>query len=146
VLFRSDSDEWPTDPQLFAQLNEEFNFDLDVCATHENAKCARHFTKEDNGLAQSWTGRVWCNPPYGKTIGLWIRKARESAESGEAEFVVCLVPSRTDTRWWHTDVAGAAEVRFFQGRLRFGDLKWSAPFASALLIFRNANLRYETAV
>jgi hypothetical protein len=87
---------------------------------------------------------VWCNPPYGKTIGLWLRKARESVESGTAEFVVCLVPSRTGTKWWHTDVQGVAEVRFLQGRQRFGDGKWAAPFDSALVIFRNAKSRYET--
>ncbi len=75
-------------------------FDLDVCATGENAKCDRFFTREDDGLAQAWTGRVWMNPPYGRMIGEWMRKAWESSQT-TAELVVCLVPARTDTRWWH---------------------------------------------
>ena len=140
VLFSSAKDEWPTDPKVFAELDREFGgFTLDVCATAENAKCPRFYDREQNGLVQPWTGRVWCNPPYGRTIGEWIRKAWEAAQGGEAEIVVCLVPARTDTTWWHAYCL-RGERRYFQGRLRFGDGKYPAPFPSALVVFRNANL------
>lgn len=138
VLFSSASDEWPTNPEDFAEWDREFGgFTLDVCATSENAKCQRYFTKREDGLAQPWTGRVWCNPPYGRTIGLWIRKAWESVQSGDAELVVCLVPSRTSAAWWH-DWAMRGEIHHIRGRLRFGDLKWQAPFDSSLVVFRGA--------
>src|SRR5688572_4824194 len=100
VHFSSASDEWATPLAFFNQCNVEFGpFDLDACATAENAKAPRYFTKADDGLAQEWRGRVWMNPPYGRTIGAWMRKAYESARAGAV--VVCLVPARTDTAWWH---------------------------------------------
>jgi phage N-6-adenine-methyltransferase len=92
IHFRSQSDEWATPPDLFAGLDAEFAFDLDVCATPDNSKCARYFTRQNDGLAQPWTGRVWCNPPYGRAIGQWLEKAALAVETGEAELVVCLVP------------------------------------------------------
>jgi phage N-6-adenine-methyltransferase len=110
---------------------------LDVCATPENAKCPAYYTRADDGLSRPWTGRVWCNPPYGRGIAAWVRRAAEAAESGEADVVVCLVPSRTDTRWWH-DWATRGEVEFIPGRIRFGGHDNSAPFPSVLLVFRNA--------
>jgi phage N-6-adenine-methyltransferase len=128
---------------LFAELNREFNFTLDACASPENAKCPHYFTAEQDGLQQTWTGRVWCNPPYGRTIGLWISKAWESVQSGSAELVALLIPAKPDTQWWHTHCV-RGEVRFFKGRLRFGAMKYPAPFPSALVVFRNASLRYET--
>jgi phage N-6-adenine-methyltransferase len=138
VHFSSKTCEWATPPEIFARLDLEFGgFTLDVCATPENAKCGAHFTRADDGLAQRWTGRVWCNPPYGRTIGLWIRKAWESAQAGDADLVVCLVPARTDTRWWH-DYAARGDCRFLAGRLRFGGGPHSAPFPSAVVVFRNA--------
>jgi phage N-6-adenine-methyltransferase len=136
VNFRSTSDEWSTPPEVFAELNEEFGpFDLDPCATAENAKCPRNFTRKEDGLAQIWTGRVYMNCPYGRAIGLWMRKAWESVQSGEAELAVCLVPARVDTAWWH-DYALQGEVRTPRGRLRFGGATSSAPFPSAIVIFR----------
>jgi phage N-6-adenine-methyltransferase len=143
VHFSSATCEWATPPELFAKVDAEFRFDLDACATAENAKCVRYFTRKDNGLAQPWTGRVWMNPPYGRTIGQWMRKAWESVQSGEAELVVCLVPSRTDTSWWH-DFCEGAEVRNIRGRLRFGGAANSAPFPSAIVVFRDARERHET--
>ena len=122
--------------ELFEDLDREFGFNLDPCATAENAKCERHFTRGDDGLTQEWTGRVFMNPPYGREIGNWMQKALEAAES-TAELVVCLVPARTDTRWWH-DFAVQGEVRFLRGRLRFGDAQTGAPFPSAVVVFRNA--------
>lgn len=143
VHFRSSTCEWPTPPDFFDSVNARFDFTLDVCASAENAKCARFYTRADDGLAQPWTGRVWCNPPYGREIGKWIARAWQAAQSGEAEVVVCLVPARTDTSYWH-EYASKADVEFIKGRLRFGDGIGSAPFPSALLVFRNAEHRYET--
>jgi phage N-6-adenine-methyltransferase len=133
VMTSSKSDNWPTQQSFFEKINEEFGFDLDVCASPENAKCEKYFTKEQDGLSQEWKGIVWCNPPYGRTIKNWIRKAYESSLSGAT--VVLLVPSRTDTQWFQ-DFCMKGEVRFIRGRLRFGDCKRPAPFPSALVIFR----------
>lgn len=137
VMGSSRSDEWPTDPRFFAKVEAEYGpFTLDPCSTSENAKCPSYFTRDDDGLAQEWTGRVYMNPPYGRTIGDWMRKAWETSQT-TAELVVCLVPARTDTRWWH-EWAVRGEIEFLRGRLRFGDLRNSAPFPSALVVFRNA--------
>jgi site-specific DNA-methyltransferase (adenine-specific) len=106
VMCSSRSDEWPTDPAFFAELAEEFGgFDLDPCATPENAKCATCFTQAEDGLSQRWFGRVYMNPPYGRPLILWMKKALASVCSGDADLVVCLVPARVDTRWWHECVA-----------------------------------------
>jgi hypothetical protein len=99
-----------------------------VCATAANATCPRYFTQSDDGLAQSWGGVCWMNPPYGTGIGAWMRTAYESSLLGAT--VVCLVPARTDTRWWR-DIATLGEVRFLPGRVRFGGADNGAPFPSA---------------
>ncbi len=134
VHFSSETDEWPTPGNLFAELDAEFRFTLDVCASADNAKCERYFDRRMNGLTQTWTGMCWMNPPYGRTIGLWIRKAHESSMEGAT--VVCLIPARTDTEWWHKYVVKADEVRFVRGRLRFGNATSGAPFPSAIVVFR----------
>lgn len=134
VHFSSASDDWPTPQDFFDKVNSELGpLDLDVCASPENAKCARYFTKVDDGLAHPWRGKVWMNPPYGRGIGAWMRKAYESAQDGA--LVVCLVPARTDTAWWH-DYAAKGNVRFIRGRLKFGGHVNSAPFPSALVVFQ----------
>jgi site-specific DNA-methyltransferase (adenine-specific) len=116
------------------ELNKEFRFNLDPCSTHENAKCDKHFTKEDDGLAQNWGGyRVFCNPPYGRELSKWVKKCYE--ESSRAEVVVMLIPARTDTRWFHDYIYGKAEIRFIKGRLRFGGSSTNAPFPSMLVIY-----------
>jgi len=138
VHFSSKTDLWATPPELFARLNEEFHFTLDVCALPQNAKCRRFFTPEHDGLKQRWSGCSWMNPPYGRTIGLWMRKAWEESQRGVT--VVCLVPARTDTAWWH-DYAARGEVRFLRGRLKFSNCKNSAPFPSAIVIFRPVSHR-----
>lgn len=136
VHFSSASDNHATPADYFAKIEAEFGpFDLDPCADYSNAKGTRFFTKEDNGLSLSWSGRVWMNPPYGRTIKEWMKKAYESVEFNQAEIVVCLVPARTDTAWWH-DYAMKGEIRFIRGRLKFGNAKNNAPFPSALVIFR----------
>ena len=133
VHFSSKTDLHATPQGFFDRLNKEFNFDVDVCASADNAKCSKYFTKEQDGLAQEWKGNVWMNPPYGREIGDWMRKANIDAEKGAT--VVCLVPSRTDTKWWHDSVI-QHEVRFVKGRLKFGDAVNSAPFPSAVVVIR----------
>jgi len=131
-MMSSATPEWATPRNLFDAYDAEFGFTTDVFAVPENAKCERYFTPEMDGLAQEWTGVCWMNPPYGRGIGAWIRKAWESAQTGAT--VVCLIPARTDTAWWH-DYASRGEVRFLRGRVKFGGAKWNAPFPSAIVIF-----------
>lgn len=144
ALFTSHSSEWETPQYLFDQLDEEFHFTLDPCATDENHKCAKYFTKKDDGILQDWGNDiVFMNPPYGREIGEWIRKAY--FEGGKTT-VVCLIPSRTDTKWWH-NYCMRGEIRLIKGRLKFknrtlpsyredGNYKISAaPFPSAIVIF-----------
>lgn len=132
--------EWGTPREFFDALHAEFDFTVDVAATAENAKCERYFTPEQDGLAQDWAGeRCWMNPPYGRAIKLWMRKAYE--ESLRGTLVVCLVPARTDTAWWW-DYAMNGEIRFIRGRLRFeggskaNPLSHNAPFPVAVVVFR----------
>lgn len=136
VMFSSATDEWSTPQEFFDKLNEVFNFDLDVCALDSSAKCERYFTPEQDGLSKVWhtEGRnIWMNPPYGREIGLWMEKAFHEGEQGAT--VVCLVPARTDTRWWHS-YAIAGEISYVKGRLKFGGSENSAPFPSAVVVFR----------
>ena len=133
VHFTSLTDMWSTPQDFFDELDEEFRFTLDVCATPENAKCEHFFTKERDGLAQDWGANTcWMNPPYGRAIKDWMRKAYEASLDGAT--VVCLVPARTDTAWWW-DYAMKGDIRFVRGRLKFGGSKDSAPFPSAVVIF-----------
>ena len=133
-MFSSSTDLWATPQRFFDEWNQVFRFTLDVCATAENAKCARYFDAAQDGLAQDWSGDVcWMNPPYGREIGRWVRKAQAEAQRGAT--VVCLLPARTDTAWWHDYVVKSAEVTFIRGRLKFGDAKNSAPFPSAVAVF-----------
>jgi len=134
VHFSSKRDDWETPLSLFEGLRAEFCIELDVCALPGNAKCPAYFGPEEDGLAQRWQGVCWMNPPYGRAIGEWVRKAWASAEQGAT--VVCLLPARTDTAWWHEYVQKAAEIRFLRGRVRFVGAERSAPFPSAVVIFR----------
>lgn len=134
-VFSSRTEEWETPQYVFDALNAEFDFQLDVCATEENKKCARYFDKPADGLKQEWSPyHCFMNPPYGKEIGLWMRRAYEQSLTGG--IVVCLVHARTDTRWWHDWAMKASEIRFVKGRLKFGDGKQSAPFPSCIVVFR----------
>ena len=141
VHFASRSADWSTPADLFAELNDIFHFDLDACASAENAKCARFFTKEQDALSQHWQGTVWMNPPYGQEIAAFMCKAYCESLSGAT--VVCLVPSRTDTDWWHR-FARQGQVIYLKGRLRFGGNKNSAPFPSAIVIFWGGRLGIAT--
>jgi phage N-6-adenine-methyltransferase len=121
------------------------HFTLDVCATPENAKCPAFYTRAQDGLAQPWSGRVWCNPPYGRAIGLWVQKAWESVQGGQSELAVLLVPARTDTEWWHR-WCERGEVELLRGRLRFGGATSGAPFPSAVVVFGNTESVTKRAV
>lgn len=147
VHFSSATDLWSTPQEFFDRLSDEFQFTTDVCALPENAKCRRYYTTpggmlyeslwygtaQHDGLAQQWSGVCWMNPPYGREIVRWMAKAYESAQAGAT--VVCLVPARTDTTWWHV-YAMKGDVRFIRGRLKFGEAENCAPFPSACVIFR----------
>lgn len=134
-LFSSKSDMWSTPQDFFDKLNEEFNFQLDPCATPENAKCPQYFTPKSDGLKQNWCGRrVFCNPPYGKAIKDWVKKCYE--ESLKGALVVMLIPARTDTAWFHDWIYKKAEIRFVRGRLKFGGADHGAPFPSMVVIYR----------
>lgn len=135
LMFSSKTDLWETPQDLFDKLNNEFQFTLDVCATPENAKCDKFYTKEQDGLKHPWKGTVWCNPPYGRGIGQWVRRALFASVSGAT--VVMLLPARTDTKWFHDYIykRNNVEIRFIRGRLKFGGSKNSAPFPSMVVVF-----------
>ena len=139
-LFSHDSGEWGTPLDLYRQLDEEFHFTLDPCTTADNPLgTAKFYTKEQNGLEQGWEGEcTYVNPPYGRDVGLWLRKAVQGLPT------VYLLPARTDTRWfheyiWSTERNGTcwnAELRFLRGRLRFRGASGPAPFPSMIVVFR----------
>lgn len=127
--------EWETPQDLFDKLDSEFHFDVDVASTHENAKCDKHYTEQEDGLQKNWGGcNVWCNPPYGREMPKWIEKAYR--EKDNANVIVMLIPSRTDTKAFHEYIYGKAEIRFIKGRLKFGNGKTPAPFPSMIVIWR----------
>ena len=135
VMFSSKTTEWSTPQAFYDRLNQEFNFTLDPCCTDETAKCSTYYTEADDGLAQPWAGHsVFMNPPYGRSIKDWIRKAYEESRKPNT-VVVALIPARTDTRYWHDYCMEASEIRFIKGRLKFGESNNSAPFPSAVVIF-----------
>ncbi|MDU1628942.1 MAG: DNA N-6-adenine-methyltransferase [Lactococcus lactis] len=135
LMFSSKTDLWSTPNDFFDKLNDEFHFTLDPCSTHENAKCYKHFTEEENGLLQDWGNEVvFCNPPYGRQIKYWVKKAYEESQKDNTT-VVMLIPARTDTIYFHEYIYHKAEIRFIKGRLKFGNAKNSAPFPSMVAIF-----------
>lgn len=135
IMFSSKSDLWETPQELFDKLDQEFGFTLDVCAIPENAKCQKFYTPEQDGLKMPWKGIVWCNPPYGRKVGQWVRQAALAAAAGNT--VVMLLPARTDTKWFHEYIYRRTnvEVRFLQRRLHFGGAKNAAPFPSMIVVF-----------
>lgn len=134
LMFSSKTDVWATPDDFFSRLDKVFRFETDVCALPENAKCGNFYSPQDDGLSQEWTGVCWMNPPYGREISKWVEKAYDSAKRNGAT-VVCLLPARVDTRWWH-DYCANGEVHFIKGRLKFGGAKDSAPFPNAVVVFR----------
>jgi site-specific DNA-methyltransferase (adenine-specific) len=136
VIFSSQTDDWATPQDFFDKLNLEFHFTLDPCASAENAKCQKFYTKTENGLLQDWGGEtVFCNPPYGRQIAAWVGKCWEEAKKPNTK-VVMLIPARTDTKYFHEYIYHkAADIRFIKGRLKFGNAQNSAPFPSMIVIF-----------
>jgi len=140
ALFSSNRMDWCTPQDFFDRLDAEFHFVLDVAATGQSAKRRNYYTPEADGLKQSWNcgGAVFCNPPYGREIGKWVRKAYEESQSGTT--IVLLIPARTDTAYFHDYIYGKAEIRFVRGRLRFTDSDGTpsapAPFPSMIVIYR----------
>ena len=136
AMVSSKSNEWATPDNLFNKLDEEFTFTLDPCSTDENAKCDKHYTQKDNGLSHDWSKDiVFMNPPYGGHTGKWMRKALSDSRKGA--IVVCLIVSSTDRSYWHDYIFPyAAEIRFLRGRITFGESKSTAPFASAIVVFK----------
>ena len=136
LMFSSNSNEWATPQDFYEKLNEEFNFTLDPAADDNNHKCTKYFTEKENGLLQNWGGNiVFCNPPYGKVIGDWVKKAYEEARKPNTT-VVMLIPARTDTKYFHEYIYKKHEIRFIRGRLKFGDSKNAAPFPSMIIVMR----------
>ena len=148
ALLSSENMNWCTPQDFFDKLDREFHFALDAAATDKSAKCARYFTPETDGLSQSWNvgGAVFCNPPYGRQIGEWVKKAYTEATRGGYD-VVLLIPARTDTAYFHDYIYRKAEIRFIRGRLKFtdeeGNAKQSAPFPSMLVIYRGSGSPHE---
>lgn len=142
---------WETPQDLFDELNKEFNFTLDPCATPKTAKCEKYYTKEDDGLSRGWRDEiVFCNPPYGREISQWVKKAYDEVCVYSQLYkdwntqVVMLIPARTDTKYFHDYIYNKpnVEIRFIKGRLKFrmgGVEAQSAPFPSMLVIFKNNN-------
>lgn len=136
VHFSSSTDDWSTPEDFFNMLDKEFNFTLDPCADDLNHKCEKYYTKEQNGLTKEWGGeRVFCNPPYGREIGKWVKKCYDEVYDGDCDLAVMLVPARTDTRWFHEYIYNTARVWFIKGRLKFGGRKTPAPFPSMVVLF-----------
>ena len=146
ALLSSKNMSWCTPPDFFAELDQEFHFDLDPAATDKSAKCAKYFTPADDGLSKDWGGcRVFCNPPYGRFIQDWVRKGYEESRK-PGTVVVMLIPARTDTSYYHDYIfhGKADEVRFLRGRLKFtdedGNAKDAAPFPSAVIVWRSPDM------
>lgn len=132
-IYSSKKMDWGTPQPLFDSLNTEFHFTLDPCASDKNHKCEKYFTESQNGLSQDWgKERVFCNPPYGRSIGNWVKKCAE-----HDDLAVMLIPARTDTKWFHEYIYKnpRVQIRFLQGRVKFQGASNSAPFPSMVVIF-----------
>lgn len=148
ALLSTGKDDWETPKDFYEKLDDEFHFTLDPCCTHENAKCKKHYTKDDDGLSRDWGGEVvFCNPPYSKkgNQDAWVKKCyTESLKPNTT--VVALLPARTDTVRFHDCILGKAEIRFIKGRLVFevdgkpligkNGKPQPAPFPSMICIWR----------
>ena len=133
-MMSSNRDDWETPQDLFDNLDKEFGFVIDAAASPENAKTDVYFTKEDDGLVQNWTETTWLNPPYGRVISKWLKKAYEESIKNRITVVV-LMAARTDTKYFHDYVMKASEIWFVKGRLRFVGAPTAAPFPSMIVVF-----------
>jgi site-specific DNA-methyltransferase (adenine-specific) len=138
LMFSSGRLNWSTPQDFFDKLDGELGpFTLDACASKENTKCEKYYSSKDDSLKQDWSENiVFCNPPYGRGIKYWIKKGYEESLKNNTK-VVMLIPSRTDTKYWHEYVMRAQEIRFVKGRLKFGNSSNSAPFPSAVVVFNS---------
>lgn len=137
ALLSSKRHDWTTPQDFFDELNKTYKFTLDPAASAENHKCDMYFTEQENGLLQDWGGQsVFCNPPYGRQIGEWVKKAHVESQKWNTT-VVMLIPARTDTKYFHEYIYGKHEIKFLKGRLKFGDSKNAAPFPSMLVVMKN---------
>lgn len=135
LMFSSKTDLWSTPQNLFDDLNNIHRFTLDCCASDDNAKCKDYYTEDDDGLTKEWLGSVWMNPPYGREISKWIKKAYSEALTRNCK-VVALLPARTDTKWFHEYIYNkGVKYTFIKGRLKFGNCKNPAPFPSMIVEF-----------
>lgn len=132
--FESATVEWATPQEIFTPLADEFCFTLDVAANSENAKCTNFLTIEQNGLASAWSGVCWCNPPYGRELSKWVRKAVWETWNGVT--TVMLIPVRSNTAWWHDLCIPFGEIRFVKGRPKFGNADEGLPWPLAIIVFR----------
>jgi phage N-6-adenine-methyltransferase len=139
TAFLSHKQDWETPRSIFEPLNKEFHFTLDTCATADNAKCEKYFTLEENGLKQEWQGVCWMNPPFGDKAK-WIKKAFKESVKGAT--VVCLVPARTNTNWWH-DYCMKGEIRFIRGRPKFKGAKYGLPQPLAIVVFKHVSMDWN---
>ncbi|XSE68758.1 DNA N-6-adenine-methyltransferase [Lactiplantibacillus plantarum] len=140
ALFTSNKEDWETPQDFYDRLNAKYHFEWDLAASDDNAKCSCYFTRDDNSLEQDWqglSGNLFLNPPYGRELKLWVKKAATTGLKDKQNLVM-LIPSRTDTSYWHDYIFNHAEIKFLRGRLKFevdgisGD---SAPFPSAVVIY-----------
>ena len=140
VHYSSKSNEWSTPQWLYDYLNEKYKFTLDPASDGENQKCSKFYTQLDNGLEQDWyNDSVFCNPPYGRELSKWVKKAFEESLLGDNP-IVLLIPARPDTSYWHDYIFNKADtILFIRGRLKFGDSNNSAPFPSAIIIYNDVN-------
>jgi len=138
TMLSSKDMDWETPQDFFDELDNEFHFTLDPCATSKTAKCKKFYAKEEDGLIQDWSGEViFCNPPYGSAIKHWVKKCHDESEKSNTK-VVMLIPARTDTIYFHEYIYHKAEIRFVKGRLKFGGEQREsgpAPFPSMIVIF-----------
>lgn len=127
--------DYETPPEIFQPLNAEFGFTLDVAANPLNAKCQTFFTELDDALSREWSGICWMNPPFGRGMKQWVKKAFDEWRKGVT--VVCLVPARTNTIWWH-DYCMKGEVRFIRGEVKFVGYANGLWMPMAIVIFRSS--------
>lgn len=136
--FDSNKQDWTTPPTLFARLDAEFHFTIDLAASADNAKCATFYCATDNALTKDWRGVGWCNPPYGakkdEKLSDWVRHGWEQSRK-HGSTVVMFIPARTNTRWFHRYCMQAKELRFIEGRPRFGDAPHGLPQPLVLVVF-----------
>jgi phage N-6-adenine-methyltransferase len=141
LMFSSARKDWTTPRDFYAELDAEFHFELDAAASDENHLAPCYYTEDSGGggLDRKWYVSTFCNPPYGRGVtGRWVEKASREVREGRCPVAVLLLPSRTDTAWWHDYIWGqpGVEVRFVRGRLKFGGAEHGAAFPSVVVIFR----------